>query len=272
MNRKTQLLLLLALSVFLSACFPMFSESTDQPSEEIIEITWYEPLVTEIPFTPETQELTEGISTAQETPIPTPTSKPDPFSRFYGCEMEMKVLTGPLETQTSQFTILGEDYFVEKGDKFDLGKGTGVFYEEQRYLILHSSYINSNALRPMEAEFLRLFFERWGNHGPEYIKSQIEALIGSEVLWICDGKSVFKTQINGVSRLSYEASNRLWLRPEELEDLLLDREGEPSEWVGEITVTDDVTLYLGFCGWGPASLGSERYTYYRYLIQFEVIS
>jgi len=216
---------------------------------------------------PETNSLTQ---TAQPTPTPTP--EPDPFTSFYGCDMEIQILSGPLESDTSAFHVLDESYFDDKGDKFNIGKGTGVFYAQQPYLILHSSYINANILRPMEAEFLRKYLENWGNHGTEFIQTQIDSLVGSEVLWICDGNAVFKTRINGITRLSHEASNRLWLKPEELEDLLIAREGLVSEWVGEIPVSDETVLYLGFCGWGPKSLDSGRYTYFRYLIQFEVIS
>lgn len=266
-------ILFLTILLLASACAPVIEAADGATGGALTESVWVDKSPTDVP---EDGNLS-GEKLADENSVDpalipfTPTPTPDPFARFYGCQMEMKVLTGPLESKVSTFEVLGRDYFADKGDKFAFGKGTGVFYEQQRYLILHSSYINSNALRPMEAEFLRRYLENWGNHGPEYVREQIDALIDSEVLWICDGKSVFKTKVSGVSRLSYEASNRLWLNPLELEEILVDREGDPAEWIGTIPQSDEQTLYLGFCGWGPASLESERYTYYRYLIQFEII-
>lgn len=265
--------LFLILFILLSACAPVFEASDLPRGEALVETDWVETIstqtqedkITKSEEKPETDFVEPALSTF------TPTPTPDPFTSFYGCQMEIKVLSGPLESKGSTFEVLGRDYFADKGDKFAFGKGTGVFYEQQRYLILHSSYINSNALRPMEAEFLRRYLENWGNHGPEYVQSQIESLIDSEILWICDGKYVFKTRVSGVSRLSYQASNRLWLNPQELEDILVDREGDQAEWIGTIPQSDEKSLYLGFCGWGPASLESERYTYYRYLIQFEIV-
>ena len=184
--------------------------------------------------------------------------------------MELTFISGPLETRSTSVKILGEDYFEDKGDKFAVGKGTAVFYEAQRYFILHSSYVNGNVLKPMEAEFIRRYLENWGNASPKVIQENIDNLVGSEVIWICDGKSAFKTMITGVTRLSHAASQHLWLEPKVLESIIEDREGLASEWVGEIQLTEEPVIYLGFCGWGPNSLEVGRYTYYRYLLQFEV--
>jgi hypothetical protein len=201
--------------------------------------------------------------------IQTPT--PDPFSSLYGCEMEVMFISGPLEKKSAEFTVLGRDYFLDKGDKFAPGKGTSIYYKAQQYFILHSSFVNGNILRPMEAEFLRKYLEYWGITGDQFIQGQIDRLVGSEVYWICDGQLAFKTRINGIVRLSHEASNRLWLEPENLEQILEDREGLASEWVGEMEETDIPYLYIGFCGWGPESKGDERFTYFRYLIRFEIL-
>ena len=122
----------------------------------------------------------------------------------------------------------------------------------------------------MEAEFIRKYLEYWGGTGTEYIQGQIDALTGSEVIWFCNDRPAFETTIKGVVRLSHEASNDLWQDPESLEEILINREGLVLEWVGEFDETDESYFYIGFCGWGPDSLGEERYTYYRYLIQFEI--
>ncbi len=185
--------------------------------------------------------------------------------------MEIRFTTGPLSDKSSTFDVLDRDYFYDKGDKFAPGKGTAIFYEVQRYFILHSAYVRGNVLRPMEAEFLRKYLEYWGTTGTEYIEGQIDSLIGSRVLWTCNEEIIFETEITGITRLSHEASNRLWLEPENIEDIIRDKEGLVSEWIGELEETDQPTIYMGFCGWGPQSLDQDRYTYYRYLIQFEVM-
>lgn len=231
-------------------------------------------------LTPENTITSTRVIIDNETPKPTSprivetvtaTPTPDLFSSLHGCEMDLSFLTGPLESKTSEFSVLDKEYFFDKGDKFAVGKGTSIFYEAQRYFIIHSSYVNGNMLKPMEAEFMRRYLENWANTGPEYIQGQIDALIGSEATWTCDGELTFNTKVNGVVRLSHEASDRLWLNPEQLEDILADKEGLVSEWIGGIDESTEPTMYVGFCGWGPNTLKSGRYTYYRYLISFEVL-
>jgi hypothetical protein len=167
--------------------------------------------------------------------------------------------------------VLTKDYFLNKGDKFAPGKGTAVYYEEHHYFILHSSFYNGNMLRPMEAEFLRKHLEYWGTADNEYIERQINSLLGSEVIWACNGEDIFKTSINGVVRLSHVSSDRLWLEPRQLDKILEERGGEPEQWVGNVDYTDPSGIYIGFCGWGPENLGENRFTYYRYLIHFDVL-
>ena len=214
----------------------------------------------------------EKTATAPVTasPTPTPTSTPNPFAGLYGCEMQLDFISGPLESKGTQFNVLGEDYFSDKGDKFKPGKGTSIYYQDQHYFIIHSSYVNGNILRPMEGEFIRKYLEYWGSSGTAYIQGQIDNLIGSEVIWSCDGKQIFSTKISGIAHLSHEASNRLWLEPENLEQIVVQREGLASEWVGEITPTEEPHLYIAFCGWGPNDSATDRFTYFRYLIQFEI--
>ena len=211
----------------------------------------------------------------KETPRPTKelpdiTQTPDLSPNLYGCEMRIEFTSGPLENQTSEFEVLDESYFEEKGDKFAVGKGTAVYYESQPYIILHSSYVNGNILKPMEAEFMRKYLENWGRNDNDYIQSQIDSLIGSEVVWQCNNDTYLETTINNIVRLSHEASNRLWLEPTRIENILEEKEGLTSEWIGEIKPTDEQVLYLGFCGWGPPSIENGRYTYYRYLLSFTI--
>lgn len=262
--KRTGLLTIL-IFIFIGAC-----SSLDSPDNASKNSTLESP--TKI-LTTEVAEIQEPFSSeatiAKPTPSPTPT--PDPFSDLYGCEMELKFISGPLESRETQFTVLGKDYFHEKGNKFDPGKGTSIYYEEQHYFILHSSYVNGNILKPMEAEFIRFYLENWGDAGPDYIQRQIDNLIGTEVVWTCSGSQVFRTRINGITRLSHEASNRLWIEPRYLAQILKDREGLVSEWVGEFDDTDKPTIYIGFCGWGESSLGDIRFAYFRYLIHFEII-
>jgi hypothetical protein len=167
--------------------------------------------------------------------------------------------------------VLGEDYFSNKEDKFKPGKGTGIYYQDQHYFIIHSSYVNGNILRPMEGVFLRKYLEYWGSSGNAYVQGQIDSLIGSKVVWSCDGEQIFRTKISGIARLSHEASNRLWLEPEHLEEVVVEKEGLVSEWIGNINPTSEPHLYLAFCGWAANSNSSDRYTYFRYLLQFEII-
>lgn len=218
----------------------------------------------------------DQASISRTTPLPTKTlptlpSVEDSSPDLYGCNMSIEFSTGPLENQTSEFEVLDETYFEDKGDKFAVGKGTAIYYELQPYLILHSSYVNGNILKPMEAEFIRKYLENWGKNGNEYIQDKIDSLIGSQVDWYCnEDEIILKTTINGIVRLSHEASNRLWLEPNEIEDILKDKEGLASEWIGDIPPKDQSDLYLGFCGWGPPSIENGRYTYYRYLLSFSI--
>jgi hypothetical protein len=216
-------------------------------------------------------EVIPSIDIIEPSPTPSVTPTPDPFSQLYNCEMEISFTSGPLENKSADFSVLGKDYFLDKADKFAPGKGTGIFYESQRYFIIHSSYINGNILRPMEGEFLRKYLEYWGGTGNQYIQGQIDSLIGSQAIWRCDGDETFQTSIDGIMRLSHEASDRLWLNPQDLQQIISDKEGEESEWVGELPASPGEVLYLSFCGWGPESLGNERYTHYRYLLQFTVV-
>ena len=262
-------LLLAFFAAFLIGCRPTALANSQDPTTTLPTATATS-TSTEIPSAiQEEAAVTPTQSVIEETPQPTPT--PDPFASLYNCEMEIQFMTGPLSERAAEFTVLGEDYFFDKGDKFAVGKGTSIYYEAQKYFILHSSFVNGNPLRPMEAEFIRKYLEYWGTADTDYIQEKITELVGSEALWVCDGQAMFKTRINGAVRLSHEASDRLWLEPEELETILDDKEGLVSEWVGEIPETDDQSLYIGFCGWGPSDLGSKRYTYFRYLINFEIL-
>jgi len=203
-------------------------------------------------------------------PFPEPTLLSDPFADLYNCQMEVKFISGPLNDKVTSFTVLGRDYFWEKGDKFEAGQGTGVYYQSQHFFILHSSVLNGNIFHDLEAEFLRRYLENWGWVSTNYIQQRIDQLIGSEVVWVCDGKELFFTQVDGVVRLSHKASNRLWLEPKNIPEILQMREGNADEWIGDIPEIDQNQILLGFCGWGPFSLGEERVTYYRYLVSFKV--
>lgn len=236
------------------------------------------PTVTPESSEPVNQTITPGDNDATDTPeveetnisTPSATPTPDLFASLYGCEMELVFKSGPLESKGTTFTVLGEDYFTNKDDKFKPGKGTGVYYIDQHYFIIHSSFVNGNILRPMEAEFMRKYLEYWGTSGNAYVEGQIDSLIGSDITWTCDGEIVFETKINGITRLSHEASNHLWLNPEDLEQIILDREGLTSEWISEISPIEEPHLYMAFCGWSPDSETSDRFTYYRYLFQFTI--
>jgi hypothetical protein len=204
-------------------------------------------------------------------PTPVPSQIPDELPAFYDCAMEIQFISGPLENESTQFLVLGEDYFYNKGDKFAPGKGTSVYYQEQNYFILHSGNLGGNLFNPMEAEFLRKHLEHWGTYQNQYIQKQIDELIGSKVSWVCNGEPVLETVINGIVRLSHQASNQLWLKPRELDQILKDKVGNPTEWVGQIEENLQSDLLIGFCGWGPKEIEKNRFSYYRYLISFEVL-
>ena len=214
---------------------------------------------------------------AAELPTPVPSSSPtisptpDPVPSLYGCAIEILFTSGPLEGDSTSFSMLEESYFYDKDDKFDTGKNTGIFYKNEHYVVLHSGYHQGNPLKPLEIEFLRKYLEHWGDQTPSFIEGQIEGLVGSQLTWSCDGKTILKTRVKDTVRLSHEASNRLWLEPENIFEILTDREGIATEWIGEITPTDPAEIYLGFCGWGPASIKQGRSVYYRYLVQLEIL-
>ncbi len=217
--------------------------------------------------------LIEGLSsntpepTIQPSPTPTPTIIPD----LFGCSMEISFISGPVVGEGTNFTMLAKSYFYDKGDKFDIGKNTGIFYDDLGYVILHSGYQDGNLLSPLEIEFLRKYLELWGNSGTAYIEDKIQELKGSEVIWRCDNRQVMTTIVEDVIRLSHDASNQLWLEPYTMFQLIDDRPGIASEWVGELDYSDKKSIYLGFCGWGPPEISSGRSVYYRYLVRLSIV-
>jgi hypothetical protein len=275
--RKILMILSSILIVAISGCnFPVTNENSTVMPEIKTEVSQTESQDSEQGInnneaTATQGSIIEGTATFEPKITPTITPTPDPLGNLYDCQMTIEFTSGPLASDSTTFTVLGEDYFTDKGDKFALGKGTGIYYEPMHYFILHSSYIRRIVDQPLEAEFIRKYLESWGPAGPQTIQGNIDALIGSEVVWTCEGGSRFVTEIDGIVRLSHEASNRLWLEPLNIPDILRDREGLVSEWVGEIEIEDDSRFLLGFCGWGPESLGEERYTYYRYLVSFNLL-
>lgn len=224
-------------------------------------------IVTEEPTTVTTPspDSTEFFQIPSAEPTPTP----DPFPVLYNCSMELTFTSGPLAGNKTDFTILGEEYFAEKGDSFFPGKNTAVYYDPPRYLILHSAFENGNMLKPLEAEFIRFYLEYWGDSGNEFVQGNIDSLIGSTVIWSCDDEIIFSSSIRDIVHLSQVASNQLWLEPQNLEQILIDKEGLVSEWIGDMEITSEPTIYLGFCGWGPIDSGDQRFAYYRYLINFD---
>ena len=87
--------------------------------------------------------------TLTPTNTPTPTATPTIVPNLYGCAMEIRFISGPMEGYGTTFTMVEREYFYNKGDKFDPGNNTGVFYEIQRYLILHSGYQYGNLSNPL---------------------------------------------------------------------------------------------------------------------------
>jgi len=177
-----------------------------------------------------------------------------------------------MEDYGTTFTMVDREYFYDRGDKFDPGKNTGVFYEDQRYLILHSGYQNGNLSNPLEAEFIRKYLESWGNYDHDYIEAQINALIGSEMIWICNNQEALRIKLVDVIRLSHDASSQLWLEPQNLLQIVADREGNASEWIGEMQGSETPSVYIGFCGWGPSTITVNRSIYYRYIMRFEIMN
>ena len=269
--RILKLSIFILLAFIISACSMPSNNAITGMVNQATEFVNISNAETSFPSSMSTNDLSQ---TTEEPPLqstPTPTSTPDIFTGLYNCNMEISFVSGPLEGEITSFSVLGKEYFYDKGDKFNPGKGTAVYYEELHYFILHSSYANGNIFQPMEAEFLRKFLEYWGTTGAEFIQGQIDQLINSEVIWTCNGDFLFTTRIDGVVRLSHESSTRLWLEPRNLDSIVIDQEGEQDQWVGSIKPSSDSGILVGFCGWGPENLGDEKFTYYRYLIQFEVL-
>ncbi len=218
------------------------------------------------PF-PTPTPTTTFTPTLTPTPTPTPTIIPD----LYGCDMELRFLSGPLEGYGTTFTMVEREYFYNKGDKFATGKNTGVFYENQRYLILHSGFLGGDYSQPLEAEFLRNYLELWGSNDNAYIEGQIQALIGSEMVWICNAQNAIQLQLAEVVRLSHKSTGQIWLDPTNFLTIIGDREGESSEWIGGINNPTQKSVYLGFCGWGPPEITINRSIYYRYVLRFDIL-
>lgn len=263
------MLFLLVLTIFITPSLD-WKKALGNASTEVFERTPIATASTEVPTLEEVKELVISatpVARNTKTPLPTPTEIS--FFDFYGCHLELKFVSGPLEKQETSLYILGEDYFQDKGDKFKVGKNTGVYYKNSRYLVLHSGYENGNILKPLEAEFIRKYLENWGNEKPEYVLNKISDLKNSEVVWICDGTPVLKTKVTGAVRLSHMSSEELWLNPEKIETIIMEKQGLSQEWLGKINLSQS-DKYIGFCGWAPK--GEEnRYSYFRYVIGFEIL-
>lgn len=234
-----------------------------------------DPVIPEITTstTPTQSEPSSTLETPNPTTTPTvtlPTPAPTDIPSLYDCNVSFEITSGPLAGQNSRFTVLGEDYFLDKSDKFNPGKKTAVYYNYQKLLILHSAYINGNLLKPLEVEFLRLYLERWGDLSNHEIDNNIRNLTGSEVSWFCEDQLLFRTTINHIIRLSHKASQQLWLEPRMIDKILAERSGLPEDWIGDMPPTDEPAINISFCGWGPEELGDERITYYRYVIRFSI--
>lgn len=233
------------------------------------------PTLTPIVETLSQVDFDEGIDPVQQaTPSPSPSPSPTPtlVPDLYGCEMSITFVSGPLMGRGADFSMLDETYFEDKEGKFDPGKNTGLFYQEANHLILHSGYLGGNRNMPLEIEFLRFYLEEWADEQePGLILAQIEQLLGSEMIWRCNGELALRLRINSIARLSHEASTRLWLEPWNIDDILAMREGIETEWIGRIEPLDKPMVFMNFCGWGPPWVAQDRSVYYRYLFQFEII-
>lgn len=217
---------------------------------------------------PQLAEPTQALTpTARLTAAPTATLTVVP--ELLGCEMTLQFASGPLAGEEISFAVLDESYFGDKGDKFDLGKNTGVFYMESNLLVLHSGY-KTLGITSLEAEPIRFYLEGWGNKGPEAIEEKMAEMLGSTLVWACEGQAPFASELTAIARLSHQASQDLWLRPWALGEILEQHEGEAAEWVGGYDQIRPNAVHLSFCGWGPSSLKAERYTYFRYVLGFEI--
>ena len=263
MKKYLSLLLIFLIGTIVSADHVRMLNIVRQPKQETSLI-----IETEEPSTVTTpsSNLTEVLRIPSVEATPTP----DPFPSLYNCSMELTFTSGPLAGNKTDFTILGEEYFTEKGDSFFPGKNTAVYYDPPRYLILHSAFENGNMLKPLEAEFIRFYLEYWGDSGNAFVQGNIDSLTGSTVIWSCNDEIIFSSYIRDIVHLSQVASNQLWLEPRNLKQILTNKEGLVSEWVGEMDITSEPTIYLGFCGWGPVDSGDQRFAYYRYLINFDL--
>ncbi len=215
------------------------------------------------------QDQTQTIEPAE--PAPEPEIPVVSAPNLYGCNMEITFVSGPMLGEGTDFHMLDETYFYDKGDKFEEGKNSGIYYIDQAYVILHSGFNRGNRNLPLEIEFFRSYLEHWGEEDTRYIENQIQALIGSEMVWRCQDGEVYRLRVRDIIRLSHEASDRLWLEPENILQIIEDRGGSEDEWIGSLPSVNENSLLLGFCGWGPPEVQVNRSTYYRYVIDFEVL-
>ncbi len=248
---------------------PLSQQNSEVQATSTPTFTELESVITHSTATPQPTLETQIIS---PTTTPTSTPTPTPIADLWGCQMEMRFTSGPLAGEGTTFTMLDETYFQDKGDKFDTGKNTGIYYQDQKYVILHSGLIGWNPFSPLEVEFIRAYLENRGNESREYIEGQIDELTGSEIVWRCDGEIVLITRLVNIVRLSYEASTRLWLDPFNIQDIIRSREGLEDEWIGDMGPDTERSIYLGFCGWGPPHILRNRQTYYRYVLRFEKLN
>jgi len=136
-------------------------------------------------------------------------------------------------------------------------------------ITIHSGYHND---RPLDAEALRFYIERWGNEETNYISNKLLKMTGSSGILYSDGY-ILRVNVIGGIRLENNEALEINKYPENVLDIATKKEGVEYVALGNIEPFEELkngnghNLILSFCGWGP----DNNYSYYRYLILLKII-
>ncbi len=135
-------------------------------------------------------------------------------------------------------------------------------------ITIHSGYYND---RPLDAEILRFYIEKWGDEETDYVLNRLLKMIGSSGV-LYSGESNLKAEVLGGIRLENNEALELNKYPENVLDIATKKKGGDYIALGNVEAFEELknkeghNIMLSFCGWGP----DNNYSYYRYLVLLKI--
>ena len=288
-NKKFVILILLVLLIAISLGNKVRPPLSGEPAQA--GTTERTTTSTQTPITP----TSTGTVIPTNSPSPTPTPEPRPYI-FVNGEQQIDLSFGPVVIRFTDGALKGKEIVVDLrspetlcvkkitvGDKevcefestakaLQVGNGIGLIRKENfgnLLLLMHSGYFHN---KPLQAEVLRFFFERWGKNGEDYVIQKLAEIEGSTGSIYINDESVIEVKITAAVRLENGEAEELRLHPENVLNIVAKKNESGFIALGNPETFDSVKnngheILITFCGWGP----NQETTYYRYVVLMEVI-